>query len=237
MIYTYHPKQILRTPLKSLKTSFSKEELQQLFTQKEVQEALFLASPNLLTECKKWQNGEITDKTEEEKIVFSLLKYALRMHSRCTPYGLFAGCGVLTSPLERDAEGEECNSISKNNNFITINTKGDRSTRLDMNFTCALAQELAKLPFVQPYLKFYPNTSIYNLQDKIRYVEYQYKENRRIHQISAVDSSVYLHTILQKAQHGATLNELAQTIVDDEITTTEALGFLQELVHAQLIVS
>lgn len=236
MIYTYHPKKILRTPLKHLKTSFSKEELQQLFAQKEVQEALFLASPNLLTECKKWQNGEITDKTEEEKIFFSLLKYALRMHNRCTPYGLFAGCGTI-SPLERGAEGGVYNSISTNNNFITINTKGDRNTRLDMNFTCALAQELAKLPFVQPYLKFHPNTSIYNLQDKIRYVEYQYKENRRIHQISAVDSSVYLHTILQKAQHGATLNELAQTIVDDEITTTEALGFLQELVHAQLIVS
>lgn len=244
MLYTSHPKQVLRTPLKPLKTSFSNQELQQLFSQKEVQEALFLASPNLLVECKKWLNQEITNKLEEEKIVFSLLKYALRMHSRCTPYGLFAGCGVLTSPLEtvsdhwrRGAECEVCNSISTNNSFITINTKGNRSTRLDMNFTCALAQELAKLPFVQPYLKFYPNTSLYNLQDKIRYVEYQYKENRRIHQISAVDSSVYLHTILQKAQKGATLSELAQTIVDDEITTTEALGFLQELVHAQLIVS
>ncbi len=230
MTYTYHPKQILRTPLKPLKTSFSKQELQQLFVQKEMQEALFLASPNLLAECKKWLNQEITDTIEEEKLIFSLLKYAIRMHSRCTPYGLFAGCGII-------------NNLSDNYTILPFGEmpigrgERDRNTRLDMNFTCALAQELAKLPFIQPYLKFYPNTSLYNLQDKIRYVEYQYKENRRIHQISAVDSSVYLQTILQKAQHGATLNELSKTIVDDEITTTEAFEFLQEIVSAQLIVS
>ncbi len=222
MNYTFNQNNILRTPLKPLKTSFSREELQKLFSQKEVQEALFLATPNLLAECKKWLSLEITDKQEEEKLIFSLLKYALRMHNRCTPYGLFAGCGVI-------------GNIS---DVITVNTqKPERNTRLDMNFTCSLAQELAKLPFVQPYLKFYPNTSLYNLQDKIRYVEYQYKENRRIHQISAVDSSVYLHTILQKAQKGATLSELAQSITDEEITTDEALGFLQEIVNAQLIVS
>ena len=125
MNYTYHNSQILRTPLKPLKTSFSKDELQQFFAQQEVQEALFLASPNLLTECKKWLNQEITDKTEEEKIIFSLLKYALRMHSRCTPYGLFAGCGV----------------VENTSDSITIDTKKtERSTRLDMNFTCALTQ-------------------------------------------------------------------------------------------------
>ena len=222
MSYTYHPKTILRTPLKPLKTSFSKQELQQLFVQKEVQEALFLASPNLLTECKKWLNHEITDKTEEEKLTYSLLKYALRMHSRCTPYGLFAGCGI----------------IENSSDTITINTKKvERSTRLDMNFTCALAQELVKLPFIQPYLKFYPNTSIYNLQHKIRYVEYYYNNKRRIHQISAVDNSSYVQTLLQKAQQGATLNALAQSITNKEITTAEALEFLQEIVAAQLVVS
>lgn len=231
MNYTFNRKNILRTPLKPLKTSFSKNELQQqFFTQKEVQEALFLASPNLLSECKKWLNQEITDKQEEEKLIYSLLKYALRMHSRCTPYGFFAGCGII-------------NNLSENYTILpfgempTGSGERNRNTRLDMNFTCALALKLAKLPFIQPYLKFYPNTSIYNLQDKIRYVEYQYKENRRIHQISAVDNSVYVNAILQKAQQGATLNELAQIIVDDEINTTEALEFLQELVYAQLIVS
>lgn len=222
MNYTYNFKQILRTPLKPLKTSFSKEVLQHLFSEREVQEALFLASPNLLNECKKWLNQDITDKKEEEKLIISLQKYALRMHSRCTPYGLFAGCGVINNPTQ---------------NIVLNQKKRRRSTRLDMNFTCVLAQKLARLPFIEPYLEFYPNNSIYYLQDKIRYVEYQYKENKRIHQISAVDNSVYLQTILQKAQQGASLYELAQSITHGKITTIEAFEFLKELVNAQLIVS
>ena len=68
MNYTYHSSQLLRTPLKPIKSSFSESELKQLFTQKEIQEALSLSSPNLLNEFEKWKQGELTNKVEEEKI-------------------------------------------------------------------------------------------------------------------------------------------------------------------------
>jgi hypothetical protein len=135
MNYIFHHSQLLRTPLKPIKTSFSDGELKQLFSQKEVKEALFLSSPNLLNEFEKWKKGELTNKSEEEKLIISLLKYALRMHNRCTPFGLFAGCG----------------RIENTENNIVINTVGNRRTRLDMNFTSALAQELSKLPFIQKH--------------------------------------------------------------------------------------
>ena len=230
MNYTFHPQQILRTPLKPLKTSFTSEELQELFNQKEMQEALFLSSPNLLNEFTKWQKEELTDKEEEKRLISSLLKYALRIHSRCTPFGLFAGCTLLESLFEEGERGML--------NNITVNSENsERRTRLDMNFTCALAQEFSKISFIQKHLKFYPNTSIYNLQDKIRYVEYYYKEKRRIHQISAVDSSIYLQNILEKAKDGATLKELAKIIIDEEITLEEALSFITQITEAQLLVS
>ena len=243
MNYTYHNSQILRTPLKPLKTSFSKEELQQLFSQKEVQEALFLASPNLLIECKKWLNQEITDKLEEEKLTYSLLKYALRMHSRCTPYGLFAGCGIVKAfsssykilPFTKTPMDEKASS--RGNPPPSGESEGARNTRLDMNFTCALAQELAKLPFIQKHLKFYSNTSHYSLQDKIRYIEYYYKDKRRIHQISAVDSSIYLDKILKEAQNGATLEQLANSIVAEDITLEEAFTFVTQITDVQILVS
>jgi thiopeptide-type bacteriocin biosynthesis protein len=219
--YNFHPKIILRTPLKPLKTSFSKEELEHFFFQKEAQEALFLSSPNLLNEFTKWQNGEILDKVEEEGLIHSLLKYALRMHSRCTPFGLFAGCGIIKSVEEN----------------ITIDSNKIRNTRLDMNFTCALVQKLSKIHFIQKHLKFYPNSSSYNLQDKIRYVEYSYKDKRRIHQISAVDRSIYIQKIIYTAKQGATLNELAKVIVADGISLKEALTFVTQITEAQLLVS
>lgn len=223
MNYNFYHKTILRTPLKPLKTNFSVEELCVLFTQKEVQEALFLSSPNLLNEFIKWQNGEITDKTEVEKLIYSLLKYALRMHNRCTPYGLFAGCGVIEN--------------SNHNNIIISKKSYQRNTRLDMNFSCSLAQELAKKSFIKPHLKFYPNTSIYNLHDKIRYVEYFYKDKRRIHQISAVDNTIYLQKIIQKAKQGETIHQLVESLVCEGINYEEAEYFINDVIESQLLVS
>ena len=221
--YSFSEDIIIRTPLKPLKISFSETELQQLFVQKEVQEAMFLASPNLLDECGKWLNNEIKGKQEKEKLIFSLLKYAMRMHSRCTPFGLFAGCGIIQT--------------SNQENIIINHTKYQRNTRLDMNFSCALAQELAKKTFIQPHLKFYPNTSIYNLYDKLRYVEYFYQNKRRVHQISAVDYSVYLQKIIKEAKKGARLTQLADLLTNEEIIYDEAEAFIQEVVNAQVLVS
>ncbi|PCJ00458.1 MAG: hypothetical protein COB15_02820 [Flavobacteriales bacterium] len=221
MKYSYHPKSILRTPSKPIKTSFNRKELIELYLKKDIQEALFLSSPNLLNEFIKWQKGEITDKVDEKRLINSLLKYALRMHNRCTPFGLFAACGT-TDTGRHD---------------IIINSKKERSTRLDMNFSCALAQELTKLPFIKKHLKFYPNTSIYKLQDKIRYIEYFYKNKSRTNQISSVDSSFYLNEILNKSKKGASIEELAQSIVQEDINIENALEFVNQVVEAQLLVS
>jgi lantibiotic biosynthesis protein len=221
--YSFFEDVIIRIPLKPLKISFSEKELQQLFVQKEVQEALFLASPNLLEECNKWLNGEIKDNPEKEKLIFSLLKYAVRMHSRCTPFGLFAGCGVVQT--------------SNQENIIIDQTNRQRNTRLDMNFSCALAQELAKKEFIQPYIKYYPNTSIYSLYDKLRYVEYFYRDKRRVHQISEVDNSVYLQKIINNAKKGAKLSELAGLLTNEEIIYEESEAFIQEVINAQILVS
>jgi thiopeptide-type bacteriocin biosynthesis protein len=222
MNYIFNNNLIIRTPSKPFKISFTKNELTKLFTLKEVKEALFLSSPNLLNEFNKWQNGDLTNEVEEEKLINSLLKYAMRMHSRSTPFGLFAGCNVINF---------------KNENYKINTAKAVRNTRLDMHFTCTLSQELAKLPFIQPHLKFQPNYSIYHIQDKIRYVDYYYKNKSRTHQISAVDSSIYLQTILQQAKNGATLNELAESIVDEEVTKEDALSFIQEIISVQILVN
>src|SRR5690606_8654312 len=205
MNYSFNKKVILRIPAHPLKTDFTKEELLSFFAKKENQEALFLSSTDLLDAFKKWQSGNL-DAQKEERLITSLLKYATRMHSRCTPFGLFACCGIL----DRDIETVEV----KKGNF-------ERSTRLDMNFSCALAQNLAQIPSIKKHLKFYPNSSLYSVQDRLRYIEYYYKEKSRVHKISAVDSSIYLQKILQKAKTGVKFDELALTIVDDAITFEE----------------
>jgi thiopeptide-type bacteriocin biosynthesis protein len=223
MDYYYHTKLIFRSPLKPFKSSFNKKELTHLFLQKEVQEALFLSSPNLLDEYEKWRNGKINNEKKEEKLFYSLMKFALRMHNRCTPFGLFAGCNVV--------------DFGTTNNIILDFENSKRSTRFDMNFMCDLVQNITQLPFVRAHLKFYPNSSIYHLKDKVRYVEYSYNNSVRIHKISVVDSSYYLKRVIKKSTNGEFLNELAQDIIDKDVILEEAYSFIEEMIDAQLLVS
>ena len=113
---------------------------------------------------------------------------------------------------------------------------------LDMHYLCALAQDMGKKDEMQREVKYYPNTSLYVLGDKLRYVEYYYKNAKRIHQISSVDFSEYLEKIITFAQKGALLSELAflvlQMLQDEEnISVADAENYIKELIENQILVS
>lgn len=224
---------ILRSPLYPLEfstTLLSKEnttdkELQNVCRKDVVKEAIFLASPDLYNELQKWLNNEISDIKKIERLKISLTKYLIRMSIRCTPFGLFAGCTV-------GKVGD------KTNIKFSSQKKYFRHTRLDMNYLCALAQDLSKHPQIKDKILYFPNSSIYESDNQIRYVEYHYTEkSRRIHHIVAVDNSEYLQTILKASTRGAYKFDLAKLLVDDEITMDDANEFVDELISSQLLVS
>lgn len=221
-IYNYHPQFIFRTPLIPIQGNYSSIDLFSYTQQPFFKEAIYIASPVLHDELLKWHSGELKDKKEEEKLILSLYKYYSRMQSRCTPYGLFAACAT--------------GSWGDSSNIVT-NASLKRHTRLDMNYLCALAQQLNTNAEVLPLLHFYPNNSMYVFGGALRYVEYKYVNNRRVHQITSVDNSEYLRKVIAAAQNGATIAELAALLVDDEITIDDATGFVKELISSQVIVS
>ncbi len=67
------------------------EKLRHLFQGEQLKEALFLASPTFSVEIEKWLEYK---KASSLKMITSLLKYAIRMSSRSTPFGLFAGVSL-----------------------------------------------------------------------------------------------------------------------------------------------
>lgn len=221
--YNYHSDFIFRTPQLPLNLKgLSKDELFHFSQQSFFKEAIYLASPVLYTELIKWHNKELKEAKEEAKLITSLYKYYARMQSRCTPYGLFAACG-------KGQWGEE--------NKVELSDKEKRHTRLDMNYLCALAQQLNSHPVLLPRLKFFPNNSSYIVGETLRYVEYSYINNKRVHQITSVQFSVYLERVLKLAEKGASINELAASLIGDEIEEEEALDFIKELIQSQLLVS
>ncbi len=232
MSYTPFNKYVLRVPLFSF--SFYKEltkdliitddKFKSICEDKIVKEALFLATPTLYFEIEKWLNNKIENKKDIEKIKHSVLKYVSRMSSRCTPFGLFAGNSV--------------GSFS-NETQIKLNKKQDNSrrTRLDMNYLVALSQDLLKQENIRNQVLFYPNSSIYELGNQIRFVEYNYIKGRRNHNIAAVENSQYLQKILIAAKKGILKLDLINLLVDDEIDNNMADDFIEELINSKLLIN
>ncbi len=223
---------VLRTPLFSFdayrkltsENAISERDFKEICKEPTFREALYLASPSLLVEIDKWLNGGVSDQEKLEKLQYTVLKYFSRMTSRCTPFGLFAGCALGKFGDSTKIELKE-------------HIENKRHTRLDMNYLVSLAQNLVNNPKIRQQLLFYPNSSIYEAGNQLRYVEYTYVNAKRNHQIVAVDNSIYIQKVLKHARNGALLSEMSQLLVDDEISLEEASGYLGDLVDSQLLVS
>ncbi|NJM79925.1 MAG: hypothetical protein HC854_10455 [Flavobacterium sp.] len=189
-------------------------------------EAIYLTSPSLRKEYEKYISGEIINEKEIKKLKIAYYKYQSRSSFRCTPFGLFAGLGT---------------GVFSDKNDVTVNSNPKkclkRRTRLDMNIICNLAKELSKKDCIRPYLIFFPNSSLYQMDSFYRYVEYYYAGNQRIHKISKVDFSEYLQTLLDSCIKGKKEEELIQLLMSLEIDYEEAANFIKELIDYQLIVS
>ena len=229
-IYTNLQKYILRTPLLPINNIrqlvkdgvITKESLLEVCADETVMEALFIASPSFYREVQKWREGKLPNSKEEDKVMQGLYRYFARMCTRCTPFGMFAGitAGTVTDKTEIKMSPKETNVTN---------------VRLDMNYVCALAKDIAEIPEIKEQILFYPNNSMYRIGEKMRYVEYSFNNARRSHHISAVDASEYLMRVINEAKQGRKLLDLAQLIVDDDISIDDAKDFIDEVVASQLL--
>lgn len=208
---------IFRTPSLPFKELF----LDGLEKNTVIQEAVYLASPILYTELQKIENGDMKSEIEKKRILLSLIRYISRMSTRCTPFGLFAGCGI-------GVIGEETS--------IMLDNSITRVTRLDNYFLSSLYDTLTKIPEIRKNLKYYPNTSLYKIGKKYRFIEIIYTQAGRKYQITEVEYSSYLNKVLKACLTGGTIQILAESLVNRDISLKDAEEFIEELIESQVIV-
>jgi thiopeptide-type bacteriocin biosynthesis protein len=199
--------------------------LREFYQQPLVQEALYVGSPDLHEQLLLWIENKIDKPDKKEKLELSLVKYFIRMCTRCTPYGLFASCttGKFLDTTNIELSGK--NSLQ-------------RFGRLDMDYVCELHSHLLKQKEICDQLSFYPNTSLYRAGDQWRYIEHRFKkETGRSYHLVQVDQSEYLEKIFNAAKEGATVTKLAATISDNDVSVGEAIDFIHELINNQVLVN
>jgi lantibiotic biosynthesis protein len=222
---------VLRTPLlpitfyNNLLENYTPETVLQLVENPLIREGIRLASPELLATLDQYQLNPLSfSGKKKERLVFSMLKYVARMCSRCTPFGLFAGCTVGETDFETNIQ------LDIPENFL-------RHTQFDMQFWVALLQEFANRKTVRSYLIYYPNNSVYASGDFYRFVEYHYVKTNREHSISALRKTALLDVLLLHAQSGITVNEMVHLLADDASEQEEALEYIHQLIDFQFLVS
>ncbi len=200
--------------------------LLRLAARPEIAEALYVASPELIAGLER--QNEKPEPKKAERLRQTLTRYLLRLMTRPTPFGLFAG-----GTLGRLGERTELS-------LAALSSYG-RHTRLDMDYLDLLARDLERDPGLRRELIYRPNSSLYRAAGRLRYAEGRLVGANRAYHLVALRPDVFLEAALCAAAGGARLVDIAQAIVDADpeagIELEEAEAFAHELIDTQLLVS
>lgn len=194
-------------------------ELISLFSQPLFLEALFTASPGLYDTFQALKDGTI--KGGHEKVLLTLYKYLVRMCSRATPFGMFAGiaCGTISPRTDI--------SFADPDGFV-------KHTRLDAALLAKISIEFQKTDPLRSRIRFFPNTSLYFLDDHYRYIERVATPEGERFLLTAIKTSTATEAILACCQEGCCIEKMAESL-RDEMDPQEALDFIEAAIDAQLL--
>lgn len=220
-VYSLFKNFVLRTPLlpiTSLNQTFFKSEI--------FKEALYLASRDLYNAVKLQEGNEFSQ--YPSNLQMSLMKYFLRMSSRSTPFGIFAGCGLGTLGL---GDSDEKILIGGFDSNRTV-------TRLDMDFVAILSEVISKDQRVKEKLLYFPNNTIYKVGRQYRYIDYKYINKKRSYLISEIDTNEYIIKALNFAQKGILINDLVDRLSGEGEYTAETISaFVNALIENQILIN
>ena len=196
--------------------------LEELVTEPGFREAVFLAAPALEAAIDQWRKDP--DSERGKRAENSLVAYLMRAAARPTPFGLFAGCttGVIGAATRLELEGRD---------------HYRRHTRLDMDFLWTLANAIESDPELRADLCYRPNSSLYEVGDRLQYAEARDSQLGRSYHLVAVAKTPYLSDVLARAAGGARLDTLAAVLTDDEVSEAAARDYLGQLIDSQLLVA
>ena len=209
---------LLRTPLFPVSKLTDTKELDLIINNAYFKEAIYLASKSLYEDV--YIKGIVDEKTRR-----GLLRYYVRACTRCTPYGSFAGCTCVDMGVHSNIQ------MDKTDTFATY-------TRVDMDTLCRIADTVERDQKFRKKLLYHTNTSLYQIADRLRYIEYDKQKGRRHYVFSEIRNNEYIVNLLDylyKTQRS--FSDIVGCLISSEITEDEASDFVNDLIDNQILIS
>lgn len=169
--------------------------LKKIFSNDNFEKAILLASKPLYNHYKKWLNSVDYDVKSEQRLIKSLYKYYIRMSTRPTPFGLFAGFS-----FGNISDSESCIRLAENYMLPHYD--------FDMRVLVAIDEYVSKKSVLRDDRIFYTNNTIYRFIDKYRYISYNTYNYQKKHFLTEIDYSDFLEYILELANDGISFKSL-----------------------------
>ncbi len=181
----------------------------------DVREALHLASPGLLQ--------RLAEGKPDDRVAASVTAYLVRMCTRATPFGLFAGCalGTVADTTALTVDGPEGTT---------------RHSRPDTEVLAALVERLLKDPSTRPAMAVEPNSSRYQAAGAMRLIESRLRDGRRTHHLVVVEDDAPLRCALDTAAGGCSVEKVAEAVAAKAgVELDEAREYVDALVEAHVL--
>ena len=195
--------------------------LKRIFTNEDLQDAIYLASVNLYEELIAALKGE---KTITTKLLSTLFKYVTRMAGRPTPYGKFSGIalGEITN-LETSLKLSDYN-------FSAL-------FRMDTGLGINLIRQALETTDIEKRLVYFSNTTLHEVGDRYQYIAYSEKSGKRNFNWVRVVKNPLLTYILNSTKYGRTFTELINTLEQSGVPSELASSYISQLINAKLLIS
>lgn len=228
-VYTCLDNYMVRNPLLSYDFYFdicnSKDNVRREFLKdRKIQEAILTSSSSL------YESALMSDIQGKKvnQIESSLLKYMIRMSTRTTPYGLFAGVGM--GDFE---EKTNVNSMDLSNGF--------KYMRIDMEWELKLLNKIESNNEILNALKVYRNDIVIKNGDRLDNVylsNYGSANEANLKFNASIRFTEKVNDVLNFSQNGIRVNELINLLNPEGRYENESiLFFIKQLISNEYIIS
>ncbi len=201
-----------------------RQRLASIVRRPEVREAIHLAAPAVAAGIDVWL-AQPTSKQGRD-LERSLTRYATRMCTRATPFGLFSGISVGTAGERTRAE-------------LAAGPEYRRSVSLDADGIGAMVARLVEAPGGWARARLYTNTTLAEIDGGYHYAEWRDGGSGRSYDLSRLPMAPPLRAVVERARDGATTSQLVAVLREhvEDLEDDEALAFLEELVVNKILTS